>query len=70
MITIKNNGKDPNELHQHLINNACKPIALTHNAKYDELLGIKTQEATEIYIVFEPEKEDLLNQLVQQFMSQ
>lgn len=68
-MIIANNGKNPNELHDFLITNDCTPIALFHNAVYDVDLGVKTQEATEIQIEIEPEKEQLLNQLVTDFVT-
>ena len=68
MIKFENNNKNPNELHDYLINN-CTPISLNHNAFYNEE-GIKTKEATEIYIEIEEEKEQELTDLVNQFMSQ
>ena len=71
MITFQNkNNKNPNELHDYLIQNNCKPIFLGHNAVYSEETGEKVQEATEIYIEIEPEKEQDLANLVNQFMSQ
>jgi len=69
MITFKNNNKNPNELHDFLIDNDCKLLSLTHNAVYDEE-GIKIVEATEIYIEIEKEKEQQLTELVNQFVEQ
>lgn len=67
-MMFQNQDKDPNQLHDFLIQNDCKPIELSHNAQYSE--NSKVSEATEIYIKVESEKETLLNQLVQQFMAQ
>lgn len=67
-MTFKNNIKNPNELHDFLIANNCFPTILSHNTVYED--GEKVTEATEIYIEIEPEKEGLLTDLVNQFMSQ
>lgn len=45
----------------------CAPITLQHNAVYDDIEKVK--EATEIYIKIEPEKEQMLIGLVEQFMT-
>lgn len=68
MITFENINKNPNELHDFLIVNDCRPISLSHNAIYDED-GAKVAEATEIYIELEEEKQEELTVLVNQFMS-
>ena len=68
-MTFENNNKNPNELHDYLINNDCEPITLCHNAIYDDD-GNKATEATEIYIEIESEKQELLTNLVNSFMSQ
>lgn len=65
-MTIKNKGKNPNDLHDFLIENSCIPLNLHHNRVYAES-GIT--EATEIYIDVEPEKEELLINLVADFMN-
>lgn len=67
-MTFQNTGKNPNLLHDFLIKHNCRPVALSHNAQYGE--EGKLHEATEICIEIEPEKESLLSQLVNQFMSQ
>ncbi len=64
-----NNGKNPDLLHDFLIENDCTPVSLTHNTTYNED-GTKAQEATEIYIEIEPEKEEMLTNLVNQFMTE
>lgn len=70
MFVFENtSGKNPNMLHDYLIENDCEPVSLNHNAKYNEN-GEKTQEATEIYIAIDEEKEQMLSGLVNQFMSQ
>lgn len=68
MIAFENKNKNPNELHDFLIINQFTPISLTHNAEYNEN-GEKTQEATEIYIEIESEREQELTDLVNQFMA-
>lgn len=68
-MTFQNSDKNPNELHDYLIQNNCKPLFLMHNAEYNDL-GEKIAEAMEIYIEIEPEKEQELTNLVNQFMSQ
>ena len=67
-MILENKSKNPNELHDFLIENNCIPVYLGHNAEYDEE-GYKTKEATEIYIEIEEEKEEELTDLVEQFMS-
>jgi hypothetical protein len=68
-MVFQNTNKNPNDLHDYLINNDCQQIMLSHNANYSEY-GEKTKEATEIHIEIEPEKEQQLVALVSQFMSQ
>ena len=67
-MIIANENKNPDKLHDFLISNECKPIKLSHNAVYDDD-GNKISEATEIHIEIEPEKEEMLTDLVNQFMS-
>lgn len=67
-MRFESNGKNPNELHDYLITNDCIPVSLTHNAVYDES-GEKVEEATEINIEVESEKEMLLSDLVSHFMA-
>ena len=70
MIIFENtNNKNPNLLHDYLINSDCVPTSLSHNAEYDED-GEKIKEATAIYIEIEEEKEQQLTELVNQFMTQ
>jgi len=71
IITFNNDGKNPNELHDYLTVNNCTPTRVKHNARYlqDGPYRQKIEEATEIYIEIEPEKEALLQQLVAQFMA-
>ena len=64
-----NNGKNPDLLHDFLIDNNCTPLSLLHNSTYNEDGTIKN-EATEIYIEIDPEKEVLSTDLINQFMSQ
>ena len=68
-MLFTNNKKDPNRLHDFLISNNCNPINLKNNRIYNDL-GEVEQEATEIYIDIESEKEQQLIDLVNQFMSQ
>ena len=68
MKYINSAEKKPNELHDYLIENNCKPIYLGHNAMYDENCK-KVKEATEIYIEIEEEREQELTGLVNLFMS-
>ena len=68
-MVFQNENRNPNDLHDYLINNNCTPIYLGHNAVYGDD-GEKIEEATEIYIEIEEEKEQLLNDLVNQFMAQ
>ena len=68
MMKFINNGKSPDTLHDFLVENKCKPVSLCHNTQYSED-GNPANEATEIYIEIEPEKEELLADLVNQFMS-
>lgn len=64
---INNSNKNPNDLHDYLIDNNCNPYKLTHNKKYTEE-GIR--EATKIWIEIEDEdKGKILSDLVNQFMS-
>jgi hypothetical protein len=68
-MILNNNGKNPNELHDFLIANGCTPLSLMHNAVYNDK-GEKVTEATEIQIEVEEGKENLLDQLVGQFMAE
>ena len=67
-MNIKNNGKNPNELHDYLIANSCALLLITHNAQYDD--GNKIIEATEINIEVAEQDTTLLTNLVEQFMAQ
>jgi hypothetical protein len=69
MKTYVNENKDPNGLHKYLVDKNCKPLSLGHNAVYG-ILGEKEKEATEIYIEIDPEKEQFVDQLISDFMSQ
>lgn len=68
IITFKNNNKkNPDRLHDFLIQNNCKPIYLKHNTIYDEE-GEREEYATEIYIEIEESEQERLINLVNQFM--
>ena len=67
-MIFQNNSKNPNLLHDFLITNGCSPTVLCHNTIYNDD-GEKISEATEIYIEIEPGKEEMLTDLVNQFMT-
>jgi len=67
-ISVVNNGKNPNDLHDHLTTNGCIVISLKHDAEYGEF-GEKIKEAENIFVTVSEEDSETANNLIAEFIS-
>jgi DNA polymerase elongation subunit (family B) len=71
MIVVQNNTlRDPCQCQDYLIQNNIIPISFKHNRIYDVLGEVVVKEATEFYIVVEESEVELIQQLVNTFLTQ